>query len=107
MAFKVLFIAHAPDADKYEHRSSINTGMYHLYTVVLKNQEEALEISREFVENFSIDCVLLCPGFTNKNVAEISSVVGENVAVAVSRGDGPGNKTTLAARKREGYPPRK
>ncbi len=107
MAFKVLFIAHAPDADKDKHRSSIKTGMYHLSTVVLKNQDEALEISKEFVDDASIDCILLCPGFSNQDVAEISKIVGDKVAVAVARGDGPGNKITLGARKREGYPPRK
>ena len=107
MAFKVLFIAHAPDADKDKHRSSIKTDMYHLYTVVLKNQDEALEISKEFVDNASIDCILLCPGFSNQDVAEISKITGDKVAVAVARGDGPGSKITLGARKREGYPQRK
>ena len=107
MPFKVLFIAHAPDADKEKHRSSIETGMYHLYTVVLKNQDEALEISREFVENANIDCILLCPGFSNQEVAEISKIAGDKVAVAVARGDGPGNRITSGARKREGYPSRK
>jgi stage V sporulation protein SpoVS len=107
MAFKVLFIAHAPDADKDKHRSSIQTDMYHLYTVVLKNQDEALEISKEFVDDAGIDCILLCPGFTNQDVAEISKTAGDKVAVAVARGDGPGSKITLGARKREGYPSRK
>ena len=107
MAFKVLFIAHAPDADKDKHRSSIQTDKYYLYTVVLKNQDEALEISKKFVDDTGIDCILLCPGFTNQDVAEISKIAGDKVAVAVARGDGPGNKITLGARKREGYPPRK
>ena len=107
MPFKVLFIAHAHDADKEKHRSSIETDMYHLYTVVLKNQDEALEIAKDFTDNMKIDCILLCPGFTHNNVAEISKITGGKVAVAVARGDGPGNKISLEARKREGYPPRK
>jgi len=107
MPFKVLFIAHAPDADKEKHRSSIETGMYHLYTVVLKNQDEALEISKEFADNMNIDCILLCPGFSNNDVAEISKITGGKVAVSVARGDGPGNKISFEARKRAGYPPRK
>jgi len=37
MAFKVLFLAHAPDADKEKHKSSIDTGMYHLYSVEVKD----------------------------------------------------------------------
>lgn len=103
MAFKVLFLAHAPDADKEKHRSVINTGMYQLFTVVVRNQAEAIEVCRDFVEKESIDSVLLCPGFTHSDVAEIVEVVGGNVAVSVSRGDGPSGKVSLAARKREGY----
>ena len=107
MPFKVLFIAHAHDADKEKHRSLIETGTYHLYTVVVKNQDEALEISRDFADNMNIDCILLCPGFTHHDVAEISKITGGKVAVAVARGDGPGNKISSEARKREGYPPGK
>ena len=39
MAFRTLFIAHAPDADEERHRSVIDTAMYQLFTVVVKNQE--------------------------------------------------------------------
>jgi hypothetical protein len=31
MAFKVVFLAHAPDADPVKHRSVIDTGTYQLY----------------------------------------------------------------------------
>ncbi len=47
--------------------------------------------------------MLLCPGFTHTDVAEIMETAGGNVSVAVSRGDGPSGKVSLAARKREGY----
>ena len=107
MPFKVLFIAHARDADKEKHRSLIETGMYHLHTVVVKNQEEALEISREFADNMNIDSIMLCPGFTHSDVAEIVKITGGKLAVAVARGDGPGGKISLEARKRAGYPPGK
>lgn len=50
MAFKTLFIAHAPDANKERHRSVIYTGMYQLFTVVVKNQEEAVEVSSDFIK---------------------------------------------------------
>lgn len=103
MPFNVLFIAHAPDADKKKHRSTIETGMYHLHTVVVKNQDEALETAREFADNQHIDSILLCPGFTHNDVAEIIRITGGEVAVAVARGDGPGNKISFEARKRAGY----
>jgi len=107
MPFTVLFIAHARDADKEKHTSSIETGSYHLHTVVVKNQEEALEISRDFADNMSIDCILLCPGFTHNDVAEIVKITGGKVSVSVARGDGPGSKISFEARKRAGCIPGK
>lgn len=103
MAFKVLFIAHAPDADKEKHRSVITTGMYQLFSVVVMNQAEAIEVCRDFVEKEKIDAVLLCPGFTHNDVAEIVRATGNKVSVSVARGDGPSSRISLEARKREGY----
>ena len=103
MAFNVLFLAHAPDADKEKHRSVITTGMYQLSSVVVRNQAESIEVCRDFVQKENIDSVLLCPGFTHSDVAEIMKAVGNNVAVSVARGDGPSGKVSSAARKREGY----
>ena len=103
MAFKALFLAHAPDAEKEIHRSTIDTGKYQLFSVVVKNQVEAREVCKYFVEEENIDSVLLCPGFTHSDVAEIVKIAGGNVAVSVARGDGPSGKVSLKARKREGY----
>ena len=55
MAFKVLFLAHAPDAVKEIHQNQIDTGMYQLFTVVVKNQAEAVEVCQDFVKNKNID----------------------------------------------------
>ena len=103
MAFRVLFLAHAPDADKEKHRSTSDTGMYQLFTVVVRTQAEAIDTCREYVAKWSIDSILLCPGFTHSDVAEITKTAGKNVAVSVARGDGPSASVSLAARKREGY----
>ncbi len=103
MTFKVLFLAHAPDAEKEIHQNLIDTGMYQLFTVVVKNQAEAVGVCLDFVKNKNIDSVLLCPGFTHNDVAEIVSAAGDNVGVCVARGNGPSGKISLAARKREGY----
>jgi len=102
MAFKVVFLAHAPDADAERHRCVIDTGKYKLFVVVVKNQREAVEVCRKLVRNEGIHAVLLCPGFTHRDVAEIAETVGENVGVFVARGDGPSNRTSLEIRKKEG-----
>ena len=103
MAFKVLFLAHAPDADKEIHRNTIDTGMYQLCTVVVKDQVEAIDVFKDFVERKGIDSVVLCPGFTHSDVAEIAEAAEGKVSVSVARGDGPSGKVSLAARMREGY----
>ncbi len=103
MAFKVLFLAHAPDADKEKHRSVIETGMYHLFSVVVRDQKEALQVCSDFVKTEGIDSILLCPGFTHNDVAAITRSAGNGVAVPVARGDGPSGRVSAAVRKREGY----
>ncbi len=103
MAFKVLFIAHAPDADYKKHRNVIDTGMYKLYSVVVRTQEEAVQVSKEYWQNESIDSILLCPGFTHRDVAEIFGALEGKVSVNVARGDGPSSKISAEAMKKAGY----
>ena len=103
VAFTVLFMAHAPDADGRKHRSVIDTGMYRLFTVIVRNQQEAVQTCHELVEAEHIDSILLCPGFTHKDVAEIASTAGANVGVSIARGDGPSSGAALAAMERAGY----
>ena len=100
MSFNVLFIAHAPDADKHKHRSEIDTGKYHLFSIVVRNQAEAIDIAREIVDDQNIDTILLCPGFTHSDVAEIYNALDGRVGVAVARGDGPSNRISARARGR-------
>lgn len=103
MAFKALFLAHAPDADKEKHRCFINTGKYQLDVVLVKNQTEALEVSRRFFREKKIESILLCPGFTHKDIAEIVEATENKVAVCVSRGDGPSSRISLEALKLAGF----
>ncbi|MFP3871639.1 MAG: DUF6506 family protein [Candidatus Aenigmatarchaeota archaeon] len=97
MKFKTLFVAHVPDADPNEHRNVLETDLYKLYTCLVKDQKEALEICKEHAGEESIHSILLCPGFTNEDVAEISREVGEEVGVSVARGDGPSGRIAKEA----------
>ena len=103
MAFKALFMAHAPDADKDKHRAFIDTGKYQLDVVVVRNQAEALEVARRMHREKGIESILLCPGFTNKDVAELVEATENKVAVCVSRGDSPSNRISMEALKRAGF----
>jgi hypothetical protein len=101
MTFKALFIAHAPDAEPIKHHNVIETGKYQLYTYVVKSQLEAIQVCRDLYEKEKIDSVLLCPGFTHKDVAEIFEALGNKVAVCVSRGDVPSGQITGPVIQRE------
>ena len=98
--FKALFIGHAPDAVKNIHRSIIDTGLYRLYSVIVKTQEEAIEVSKELYEEEKIDAVILCPGFTHSDVAEIFQSLEGKVSINVARGDGPSGRISKLARGR-------
>jgi len=101
MAFKVLFIAHTPDAEPKKHQCMVETPKYKLLVRLVKNQEQAVEVCKKLVREEGIHSILLCPGFTHQNVAEISEVVGENVGVSVARGDGPSSRITKEVMKKE------
>ena len=102
MSFNVLFMAHSPDADKEKHRSAIDTGKFRLFTVVVRDQEEALEVAKEMAAEENLDSILLCPGFTHTDVAELFEALGGRVGISVARGDGPSNRISAEAR-REAY----
>jgi hypothetical protein len=101
MAFKALFLAHAPDADYEKHNSVIDTGKYKLFTFVVKNQEEAIKVSKSIYEKEQIDAIMLCPGFTHRDVSELFEALDGKVSVNVSRGDGPSNRISQPAIQRE------
>ena len=101
MAFKTLFLAHAPDADYEKHQSVIDTGKYKLWTFVVKNQEEAIKISKRIYKKEKIDAIILCPGFTHGDVSELFQALEGKVSVNVARGDGPSSKISQSVIKKE------
>ncbi|MCK4402309.1 MAG: hypothetical protein KAV98_00820 [Dehalococcoidia bacterium] len=103
MAFKAAFLAHAPDAEPERHRCVIETSKYKLFVVLVRNQEQAIEVCQKLVKEEGIHSIILCPGFTHRDVAGIAEAVGENVGVAVARGDGPSSRVSMEVMKREGW----
>jgi hypothetical protein len=103
MAFKAAFLAHAPDAEPERHRCVIETSKYKLFVVLVRNQEKAIEVCQKLVKEEGVHSILLCPGFTHRDVAGIAEAVGENVGVAVARGDGPSSRVSREVMKREGW----
>ncbi len=104
MPFTTLFLAHVPDADAKTHRCVIETPhLYKLIVVLVKSQEEALKVSRNAVREEGVQSILLCPGFTHGDIAELSHAVGEDVSLCVARGDGPSNAIALDAMRNAGW----
>jgi hypothetical protein len=103
MAFKVVLLAHTPDAEPEKHRCLIETSKFKLFVVLVKDQDQAIEVCKRLVKEEGIHSILLCPGFTHRDVAEIAEAVGENISVAVARGDGPSSRVSMEVIKREGW----
>ncbi|MEM3587955.1 MAG: DUF6506 family protein [Candidatus Jordarchaeaceae archaeon] len=103
MPFKAAFLAHAPDADPKKHRCVVETGKYKLFVVVVKSQDEALRECKSLVEKEGIHAIMLCPGFTHKDIAKIVETVGENISVNVARGDPISNRIAMEVMQREGW----
>jgi len=101
--FRTAFIAHTPDADSSKDRSEIETGLAKLFARLVRSQAEALEVAKKLVEEDGVQSIVLCPGFSNLEVAEIQKAVEGKAAVCASRGDGPGSKITMAAMEKAGW----
>jgi hypothetical protein len=103
MAFNVVFVAHAPDAEPEKHKCLIETSKYKLFVRVVQNQAQAVEVCQNLVKEEGIRAILLCPGFTHKNIAELAEAVGQNVGIFVARGDTPSNRVVAEVMEREGW----
>ena len=104
MAFNVLFLAHAPDADPEKHRCIIETPDYFkLSVIVVKDQRQAIRVCKQAVREEGTQSILLCPGFTHRDIAELSAIAGEHAGVFVARGDGPSNKISMQAMTSAGW----
>jgi hypothetical protein len=103
MAFKTLFLAHTPDADPEKHKNLVETSKYKLFVTLVRNQDQAVEVCKRYVKDEGIHSILLCPGFTHKDIAEISEAVGTNVGISVARGDAPSGRIAAEVMKKEGW----
>ena len=106
MVFKALTLAHAPDGDPDKHRCVIDTGRYKLITVVVSNQAQALQVARDTHQKEKIHAIMLCPGFTHRDTAELFEALKGEVSVSVCRGDGPSNRIVQPVIQKAYYGPK-
>lgn len=102
MSFTTMFMAHAPDGNP-EDVALLETPTYKVYSVVIKDQAEALATARKLVSEKGVESIILCPGFSNKDIAELEEALGEGVGISVARGDPHSQAVAMQAMKREGW----
>lgn len=103
MPFTALFIAHVPDADPTRDRSLVETNLYRLFSVLVQNTDQAVAVCRELVAEEGVQSVLLCPGNTHQDVAQIVAALGDEVSVSVARGDVRSMRVAAQAMERAGW----
>ena len=100
MKFKEAYVILVPEVnsrpfmtvDPAKDRSVLDTPKYTCYTILVQNQVQALEECQKLVQNEGVNSITFCPGFSDKDVARISDIVGDNVGICVARGDSNNSK---------------
>jgi len=67
----------------------------------VKSQDEAIKVAKSVYKKEKIDAIMLCPGFTHSDVAEIFQALEGKVSVNVARGDGPSGKISQEVLQKE------
>ena len=88
MSLNEAYLILVPNVDPKLDRSSIRKENYKCITVLINNEGEALDVAKELIESEDIHAFILCPGFSNTAVGDISSALGDSISVNVARGDG-------------------
>lgn len=92
MALNEAYLILVPNVDPEVDRSEIVKDNYKCITVLVNDEQEALNEALALVQNESIHAFVLCPGFSNSGIGKIAEALGENVSVNVARGDGRSTK---------------
>ena len=92
-----------PDADPQRHKTLLDTGLYRLFAIVVKDQEQSVQACRTMVADEGVQSILLCPGHTHQDVAEIAAAVGQGVSVSVARGDSRSMRVAAKAMEEAGW----
>jgi hypothetical protein len=103
MTFNAAFIAHVPDADPERDVALLETDYYRLFSVLVRDTDQAVTVCQRLVADEGVDSILLCPGNSHEDVSRISAAVGERVSVSVARGDVRSQRAAAKAMERAGW----
>lgn len=103
MPFTALFLATAPDADPEVHRSLIESDLFRLFSAVVRDHEQAIQVCTALAAEEGVQSIVLCPGHSHADVAAIAEAVGRRVSVAVARSDIAGVHAAARAMEEAGW----
>jgi hypothetical protein len=103
MPFTTVFIAHVPDADPERDTTLLETDLCRLFSVLVRDTDQTVEVCRRLVAEEALDSVVLCPGNTHADVARITAALEGAVSVSVARGDNPSGRIAREAMQRAGW----
>lgn len=83
---KAAFLVVAAESNKKEDKSLIQSAIIDLYTIMVKDYDEAVKTAINLVED-GVDVIELCGGFGNKGVSIISEAISYKIPVGVVRFD--------------------
>lgn len=86
MTLKAAFIFLAPEADRAQHRASVDTPIVKLTVVGVKDYQEAEKTAKELLSQ-GIAAIELCGGFGMEGTALVNKAVEGRIPVGVVRFD--------------------
>lgn len=86
-ALKEAFLIKVPNVNPKESRTSIVLPHYEFHAILVEDFEMAKSEGLSIIEERGIHAIILCAGFTNEEVGDLSKYFGPNVGVVVARGD--------------------
>ncbi|MEA3266039.1 MAG: DUF6506 family protein [Candidatus Fermentibacteria bacterium] len=98
MKFNTMYVSKWADGDPGDVRV-IETPTFTLHSMTAGDLCDRITEIGKYCRANEIHSIVLCPGFTHSMVAQVAKEVGNDVAVAVSRSDGPGSVVSAMARK--------
>ena len=97
MRFNTLYVSKWADGNPKDVRV-IETRTTTLHSMIAGDSCDRIAEIGKYCRANNIHSIVLCPGFTHAMVAQVAVEVGEEVAVAVSRADGPGSAVSARIR---------
>ena len=93
-----MYVSKWADGDPGDVRV-IETTTFTLHSMAIGDSCDRIAEIGKYCRANEIHSIVLCPGFTHSMVAQVTKEVGKDVAVSVSRSDGPGSAVSARARK--------